>query len=350
PWDESGLWHKYSLAYRTLEREARTPRRRPDGLLSDTIAALDQWYLLQRLRFGCALLNRKQVLAEESNLALMPALLAQVVRQAGDGADVPLIEAYALVYQLQEGGADTLFGQAQTMVEKNRSLLPHGQIKELYAYLMNHCIQQINVGRSPYEETLLALYQTQLDQGILQQEGHLSPWDFKNIVSLGIKMKRYAWLESFLAEWGPQLPEVDREAAMRYNEAMLRHAQGRSGEALRLLRDHTFQDPFYELGARTTLLKIYFEREDEEALNYHLDAFGHYVRRPRAVSVTQKALYSALIRYTRRLSRVRIRLKYGLARPAELARLQAQVKENHQVAQRAWLLEQLQVLSQAPEG
>lgn len=344
PWDEAKLWHRYTVAASRLRIQARQPRRRPDTQLPTTATALDRWYLLQRLRYGCALLNRQTVLAQESDLALMPALLAYVERQPQAFADTPLIGAYARLFRLQESGQAAAFDQTLAFIQSHTPGLPSGSLRELYAYLMNHCIRCINAGEHTYEARLFDLYSQQLDQGILFDAGQLSPWDFKNIVSLGLKMGHYTWVQAFIQDQGASLPLNGRDEALCYNMAMLRHAQGQHQAALHLLRGVTFDDPFYELGARTTLLKIYYERGEDDSLLYHLDAFDHYLRRPRALSPDQRSLYQDLIRFTRRMVYLRTRHAHGLVPATSLMRLRQRLQQSPGVAQRHWLMAQLDTL------
>lgn len=309
------------------------------------IRSLDLYYLTTRLRYACAHLNRQKLLRDDSQLPGMEVVMALVDLMQEEKEELPVLGTYKRIFQLLQRPEDhDLFEQTRAYLIDTHHLLPSGILKEVYAYLMNFCIQQINQAKSRYRQILFDLYLWQWEKGILVEEGWLSPWDLKNMVSLALKMKKYSWADQFLAEVGPQLRPEFRDHAIAYNLAMLRYEQEKHPEALRLLRDQEFTDVFYQLGTKVLLIKIYYESHETEALLAFLDSFEAYLRRPRHLSAFQRDLYLKLVRYTRRLLRLYIKSTYQAVKKQQVQQVIMKIQAAKPIAQVEWLVQKCQEL------
>ncbi|MEL6672347.1 MAG: hypothetical protein AAFR61_09145 [Bacteroidota bacterium] len=322
-----------------------------DTALPAMTGLMDQWYLITRLRYACAQLNRSKVLSEEGDQEFVEKLVELGVEKMPAGKGPLLWEAYFALYQMmtqEPGQAAVCFRDLRSFLEKNADRLPMPRLHELYAYLMNFCIQRINLGQASYREILLELYQFQLEKGLLLEEGWLSPWDYKNIVSLALKMKRFAWTLTFIETYRGRLNPQFRENAYAYNLAAYHQSQGQHQESLQLLIEVKLEDVFYGLGTRTMLAKSYFETADLEALFYLLDAFEAWLRRLKGVSAYQREIYLHFIRRTRKLAQYKGKMMTNphLVSARQLGRLRESLDRNRKIAQWDWLGKQLETLEQ----
>ena len=103
---------------------------------------------------------------------------------------------------------------------------------------------------------------------------------------------------------------------------------------MELLQRVTFRDVLYNLNARRMLLRIYYELGEYDALDSLLDSFATYLRRQNELGYHREH-YSNLIYFVRRL------LILGRHGQAERQQLYREVQQKEAVAERDWLLKQL---------
>ena len=114
-------------------------------------------------------------------------------------------------------------------------LFTHGEVlqtetqKEVFAFALNYCIRKINKGRANYQPEIFALYKDALQRGLLLEDGTLTPWDYKNIVTIGLRNKEYKWTDSFIDEYIRTLPKKEQDNAYTFNRARYYFATGKYG-------------------------------------------------------------------------------------------------------------------------
>jgi hypothetical protein len=223
------------------------------------------------------------------------------------------------------------------LLDRNGSQLPVPDLKDGYTYALNFCTQQVNTGKAIYLEELFGLHQVLLEKQLFLESGELSEWVYKNIVTVGCRLKEYDWVRTFIEEYQPLLAASSRLNAYNYNLAYFHYHRSEHEEALTLLRKVEFTDVYYQLNARIILLKSYFESGDFRALDYHLDAFRLFLIRNRKVSEERRRSGLRFIRFTRSLMKL---VEVEKPSEKELSNFIEQLQSGPEVLNRSWLLEQ----------
>ena len=166
---------------------------------------------------------------------------------------------YQLFLSLTETEDGTYFLKFSEKLRQGNIVLPHKEMKELYFYAINFCINKIRNGEKQYAGDLMDLYQEGIEQEHLLDEGIISPWTYKNMVKLGLGLKRFDWVESFVLDYSEKLAESQRKDAYHYNLADLFFHKKMYDNALFHLNQVEFTDVHYNIGAKAMLLKIYYE-------------------------------------------------------------------------------------------
>ena len=315
--------------------------RKLDDSLQTASDQLDAFFILSKLKYGVGMVNRQNVLAEAFKPGLLPKVLEHVRLDEGLLRSHPVIRIYKLIYDclsdLDDQGA---FEQLRKEIGTSVGDLPKMEQREIYGFAFNQCIRQVNQGRREFLSTLLELYQEALEKGALLWQGWLSQWDYKNIVSAGLKAGNFAWSEKFIEEYKEKVEPEARENAFTYNLACLHFEQGDYKRALRLLQHVEFIDVFYHLGAKVMLLKSYYELNDFDALNSLCDSFKIYLKRNKTLSKTHYDVNYNLVGFTRRLAELRRKSELIPVVEArrKLTELRQKITEKGAVAQLAWLL------------
>lgn len=296
-------WHGYQIAL-WEDRHALEQRRPQMEFLQQGIASLEQAYLIALLKAACQWRNRQNVIQTEDTRFWEGILAEMKVRLKREDL-TPLAGLYQQVWLTLDDPEDVShFQHLVHALDQRRAEVSKGELKPLYQYAQNYCIKQANQGKLEYLSTLFELYQAMIDLGLIFHQGYLQPADLKNIVRLGVRLERFSWTQEFLDSHAQSLPAEGREGIIAYNQAYLLHAKGELRQALRHLREAELTDVYYYLGARSLLLKIYFELQDHEGLEGQLEAFTRTLRRNKTISAYQRRIHLNLVSHLRRLSQL----------------------------------------------
>src|SRR5690606_32342485 len=176
------------------------------------------------------------------------------------------------------------------------------EARDMYAYAQNYCIKQVNSGNMKFLTDLFQLYKMTLETGIIFSDKYLSPWSYKNITSVALRLKEYEWAEYFVEQYKERVEPSFRKNAYAYNMASIFFDNGKFDKALELLRHVDFSDVYYSLDSKAMMLRIYYELKEKNPLNSLLDSFRVFLKRNKQVSEYQRTLYLNLIKHVREAS------------------------------------------------
>jgi hypothetical protein len=305
---------------------------------SDSLQALsnnlDHFYLAKKLRYACEMINRQHIFQESFKLGLLEEIRAFIATERYQS--VPAIQVYRNILQtLEEPDEESHFFALKETLKKDSTLFTLDENKVLYGFAQNYCVRKINKGKPEYLAEIFELYQLSLAHQVIFQGEYLSQFDYKNIVTVGLRLNEITWTEQFIKEYKASLnPEV-RENAYNYNLANLAFYQQDMKKAMRLLLQVEFTDIFYNLDARSLLMKSYYELEEYEALFAFEKTFKNYLRRNKQLSALQKTAYRNLITFTGKLAKLRLKRH----KPDES--LRSQIQKTAQIADKSWLRRKL---------
>lgn len=98
-------------------------------------------------------------------------------------------------------------------------------------------------------------------------EGELSPWDFRNIVVLGLRLGETDWVENFINTHKNFIPEAMRANAVSFNLAQVYFYQKKYEKVMVLLQKVEYEDLTYNLNSKSLLLIAYYELQEIETLH-----------------------------------------------------------------------------------
>ncbi len=301
--------------------------RRYDDRLQLAGDYLDQYYLATKLKYSCEMLDRKMSIAAEYEVRF-----ANVISKLIDDnpqLDTPPIAIYHTILNmlLDMGNAD-YFKKLVALTEEHKHHFPMVELKDLYSYAINYCIRRVNQGAPEFMEELFNLYLKSLDAGTLMDGGFLSPWAYKNLIGVGLRLKKFDWTEDFIKEYNEKLAPEFRANALHYNLAELHYYKKEHDKALDHLNNVEFSDIYYNLDTKKMMLKIYYELDEVDALLSLLASFKMFLRRTKLISASNKVAYLNFVQALTLLSRKEKRVQ-----PA----LQRMLNDPEPLGDRAWL-------------
>lgn len=291
------------------------------------------YFMLQQLRQACVALSHQTVLEDTYQLPFLTAVLREI--EEGDYEQHKELMLFYFLYQSLAGSAQNdPFPKLQALIAETGPLFPKTELKSIYLFALNHCIQQLNQGRRNYLQYAFFLYQQGLEADIFLENGYISRFTYNNIALAGMGLKAFGWTEQFLRKYQEHIEEQYRLSTFNFNLATLYYRKGDFQQAMSLLRETEFKDVLHGLEGRKMLLVMYYEREEISALQSLLDSFRSLVYRQKRVGY-HKENYLNLIRFTQQL------LNHTRTDQEGLEKLRKAIQETEKVAEREWLLEKL---------
>ncbi|MCB0607090.1 MAG: hypothetical protein KDD12_05200, partial [Lewinella sp.] len=181
---------------------------------------LDFFYFGEKLRLYCEVLSRRKFVNYEYQIGFMEIILNHLEKEE---ILPPLLGIYHRISKLYTHPEnEENYHELIHLLADFGSTVPALQARdELYMAAQNYCISRINSGHQNFLYELFSLYKTMLTSGIITAEGELPEWFFKNIASIGLRLKEYDWIEKFIFDYQHLLPESVRSNAVTYNLAQL---------------------------------------------------------------------------------------------------------------------------------
>lgn len=309
------------------------------GSLQRKQISLDHFYLSEKLKDACEMKIRARVMNQTYENPLIDALLRELEGDFEQYAQVPPVMVYYQLYQLIQDESRANYQQALDVMRDQAKFFPKRELQNLYNYLQNHCIQQINKGDRSYLEEIFKLYKLQLEDQLLFISGYLPEWHYKNIVSTGLLLGERQWVKDFIENYKEHLSPEVFEIAYSYNLAFYYYETQQYDRVLQLLVHLEYSDVRYALNAKLLLLKTYYDLDEYETLLSLSDSFRQYLQRKKEISDFNRKGYYQLLKFTRKVFQIKMKVGYVPLEKSkrDLEKLQVEMNAAQVRFSRAWL-------------
>lgn len=279
-------------------------KKRADRSNMEAIANnLDYFYLAEKLRMYCAVLAQRSFSSQEYQLLFIDEILSHIRDINLD--EVPPVAIYYQVFlTITEKENVDHYYRFKELLDLHGLKFPKQEALSLYYHAINYCIQKINTGNSVFAEEVFKVYSDIVNKEIIFVNDELSPWDFKNIVVLALRLGKFDWTETFINNYHHKIPLDERDNALTYNLAQLYFYQKKYDNVIEQLQNVEYTDITYNLNAKAMLIATYYETDEMDALSFLLESFRAYLNRNKGISQQAKRNYSNLIKFTKKLARI----------------------------------------------
>lgn len=258
--------------------------------------ALDQYYMLEKLRLYCSYLSYQNMIHdniiqyEKNDFRLMPAILELLQHQ-----DLQL-PAIAIYYKLSQlfGHMETahidptmsniLFSDIEALIEQHGNEFAPGELVEIHSHLTNYAVHQMNYGNDDY---LIKNIRHNLNLIKQQESAHqqfvISSGVYKNMVLLILKaniaqiqqletsirpeqlQETADWALEFAKKYRPFLPASSRVKYYRYCRALIDFHRGTYRQAFEWIKQlQRVREVFINFNIRVLQLQLLLELEIED--------------------------------------------------------------------------------------
>lgn len=301
--------------------------------------SLDQFYLIQKLRYICAIYNQQRILSIQEDIQLLDEVVEYCQTHSLD--HIPIAKIYfETLKMLRNEKGEAHFNSLKAYLTKHAQLLPKEELATLYGHLINFCTQKYKSGQAEYLQEMFELYKAMLAFDLLFLSPLIAAIYYKNIVTLSLSLKEIEWAENFIKANRGKIVPAYRETAFNYNMANLQFHKKAYSKSLDYLQRVDFVDAFHRLNYNMLLLKTHYECGDIEALLSLCNAFTTYIRRNKSLSSNNQVAYKNVAKFIRKL----VKVKYGSGARSKIKSLKSDLNECQLLVERNWLQEKVNEL------
>jgi len=330
----SYYYYKYEIEQSTFNLNRNQIERSSKSNIEEIAENLDRFYLAEKLRYYCTILNHQHLADLNYKMLFIDEIIEHV--ESNDYTDTPPIIIYhQILLSYKEPDERKHYDSIKKLIEKHIHIFPETEVSEILDSALNYCIKRMNAGESEFVREAFELYRDWIKRGLLQVRGKIDPFHFKNIVTAGLRLSEFDWIEDFIHKYSLVLDEKFRENAVTFNLAQLYFYKKDYPKVISQLSQVEYDDITYNLNSKTLLMASYYELDEIEALGSLLDTFRVYLSRNKEIPPTRRKHYLNTISIVRKLAKI----VHGDSK--EIEKLKKEIENTQGVVSKNWILEKL---------
>ncbi|MEY2830257.1 MAG: hypothetical protein RIQ33_2115 [Bacteroidota bacterium] len=301
---------------------------------ADVLHSLEEFYMYEKLKYWSAANHYKNLFDEPVTIQWEEFLMKWINETSIKNE---WIEIYRQILLMQlNNDTQPHYEWLKRILFKPKNNLNKITQKEILLFLINYCIAQINSSNTKYYEELFQIYKLALKQQLLIQKKVMSPWDFKNIISVALQLQEIKWTEKFIKTYSLLLPKDELNNAYNYNLAKVFFIQKKYKESLQLLQQVAYTDLFYQLDIKVMQAKTMYELNEWDTLDDLLISLKKMLTRKRKLSAHYQNIYRKFTIYFQPLLK-------SISKK-EASAIIKKLELDTQVPDKNWLMEKLNSL------
>lgn len=307
--------------------------------LSDNI---DYFFITTKLELINSLLSRKyHVLGNiKVNILFAEEIISYIEQNINQiRKENPIIYSeYLILMMMTNSGNDRYFFELHHFVLKNINKYNIYELEQVYYPLINYGFNKVAMGENEYLYNIFEIYKTFERKGFYLEKKIFQDIDFISIIIIGLRLKKIAWVERFYSNYKIKLMPECMEDTTNLAKAIISYHTKNYEVAINLLGKVNYQNSYYYLKSKETMMQIYYEKKDYELLESLIDATKHYLKRRQGILSIHYERYLLFLRF------VNVLLKARLKDKNEIAILKKELSVHKNAIARDWLLEKVKEL------
>lgn len=249
--------------------------------------------------------------------------------------DHVLIYSYYLALQMMgEKDNDHYFNTFKKYVFSNVDRISIGYLKDLLLDYKNNCDDRIYLNQKKYGNEIYKVYELMDEKNMILLENTISHIDFMNAVLTALALKKRTWALYFYEKYKGTIDQKHREDVLHLVRANLLFYDRRFSESLLELNKISSKQFYYYLRIRLIRIKIYFEFNESESVNYIIDSVKHYIKRNRELIGSNFMIVDNFLNTVRKLQRLKFKTSLK-----EYKNLKNYIKREESIYSKDWLLQ-----------
>lgn len=335
---DSRYYFKQYQIYEDLFRNNSLLKKEGKIKTVETILSnLDQLYFIEKLKYACELVNTKNI----RNITYENNFFDDVVKhiEIDQIHKTPVLKVYYLAFKtLTNLENEQNFTELKNILQQYPEHFNKYELNEIYMYTRNYCVRQINNKNDKYIQEMFDLFMILLENEMLFSGTYLQQWDYRNLMQLGNRLKKFDWVENFLETYKERLEPSERENAYFFNKAAFEFEKRNYNQTIELLNQVNYSDTYYQFETKILLSKAYYELNEMVPLLALIEAFRVLTHRNKKISSKYLDSYNAYLKIVSQL----MRLKHGTK--INIPKLEERLKKYPIINNRGWILEKIEEL------
>ena len=294
--------------------------------------SIDLHFVITKLQHACTALTHQNVSNARYELPFIAAVVAHV--EEHQLYHNPIVGIYYYAYLIFSQAPGDHFESLQRLLNEHQQAWGAEEQRRIYLGTINFFIQRWNAGDEEILPHAHLLYMQGLENGALLQGDILSPWTYKNAITIAIKINELEAAESVIETYQSSLAAPVRAEFYAYAQALLCLAKNRPKDAIARLRTQPFTDHFTQSAVYVIRIKAHYELQDHDYLDYLLHSYERFLK-GKKVLPKQRDNYGAFVKLVRKLIGLKEFDDEGKVK------LRAEIESVAVLTERSWLLSKL---------
>ena len=213
---------------------------------------------------------------------------------------------------------------------------------------INYCIiKKKNYSNDDYEKELFGLYELMLKERYFEDNKtkYITIDLYRDILLLGLSMKKFRWVEEFIAKYNRDLPPGEQENILNYSYTQFYFSVGDYYNALEYYNKIIVNNFVYKYDIKNLVLKLYYEvKYYEEALD-EIHSYKEFLRNNQLVTKERKERLGNFLWFLEKL--LYLEIEYNGMDCNYLIR---KLTNKNNVSFKKWLLEKFHLLTEKHTG
>lgn len=302
-WDSRDYYLRWLSEKHKAEYLSKNNTKKDDNNLRRTLQALNEFYLLERLRTSIFLLNQNRlapILSREQCLALSEGLDSEPFARFFEQPVGQLFRSAVVLLSDAGHSPDENFEAYFQLLRENENLLPDDLLGDLETIAYNFCVPRYH--RQPrYRQYLYELLKGFIDSGRIYHNGLISAGMFQSVATILLLRKEYDQALQFLESHRHRIiGGPNQDEYYQFNLANYYFHVAQYEKALGILLRVSYEEMQYKFSSKILEIKILYET-DSPVLDAKIDAAKVYFYREQTIPLEKKEMYGRFADFMRRL-------------------------------------------------
>jgi len=243
-----------------------------------TTDALDQFYVLTKLKFTALKKNRQKVVNYRYTFPFINNILDEI--NSNEIFDTPLIQIWIGIINIIDAEKPTIiqYNNLKSYFLKHQEIITDDDSREIFVYLKNIANQVFPQGKDYFVE-YFDLSKKQYEKGFLYYNGFIPPTEFLNIIRIGIAAAENNYIKEFIKDNKNLISTEyqEKESIYELGMAILLFDEKKYDEVLDILNQIKNVNVYRKMHERRIRLLVYYELDMMSLFDDLINSFRKYL-------------------------------------------------------------------------
>ena len=211
----------------------------------------------------------------------------------------------ALLNAFRNFKSEEYYFEYRKQIIKNVNIFSMDERRFHFSRIMKYCIlkRKAALTSTNFDNELLKIYSYILKNEFYKSSvsDYIPAELFRNILLLGLRLKKYRWVIDFIKKYYKKLNPKRRKNIYNYSLAEYYFNRKMYKEALPYFHKVIPEDFMFKMDLKNLMLIAHFELKNYESALSLIDSYYHFLSKDKTLSIAQKKIYKNFANAVRRL-------------------------------------------------